>query len=280
MQCFTSNYCSPDYADFYQMQDSLTAAFKVIADSLGDWIAPVGEAWRWIIQYDQVVLHSIDDSHPNVKGTYLASCVFYDVMFGKRSFGLSYYAGLADTALMFQYAADTIVFGSPSLWNLWNDEPLADFDPFISSDTLYTDNLSVNSSLWEWDFGDGGTSVEFEPVHIYSSPGEYKVTLTACDSCRCDTTARQIDIISSGLIYRQKDNGKIILTCPDESGNVSLKGFDGDGQLCLFDITGRLVKKVTVISGKTNIQSLSRGLWIWILKNARSENIDQGKFSW
>ena len=277
IQCFTSNYCSPDFADFDQMQDSITAAYKGIADSLDDWIAPVGEAWRWVIENHQVVLHSGDNSHPNIKGSYLAACVFYDVIFGKRSLGLSFYAGLGDTAFLFQYAADTIVFGNASLWNLWNDQPVAGFEPFISSNTLFTDNLSINSSMWEWDFGDGGISTEFEPLHVYSSPGEYKVTLTACDSCRCDTTSRQIEIIILGSNLLHNDYGKGISITLDISGKLQLNGYNGSGNLKIYDMTGRMVKSIKVSSGLANAPDLQETFYLWKLEDDSGGRLSQGK---
>jgi hypothetical protein len=280
VQCFTTNYCSPDFADFYMMQDSITRSYKVIADSLNDWIAPVGEAWRFVIQNYGMVLHSGDASHPNFKGSYLAACVFYDIIFGKRSYGLPYYGGLADTAVMFQSVADSIVFHDPSLWNLWNDQPIAGFEIHNSYDTMFTDNLSVNSSIWHWNFGDGNTSDEFEPVHIYASPGQYTVILSSCDSCRCDTVIGKTEIVSPGIYENAIIHGKVSLTAPDMSGNLFLKGYNGDGQLFFFDISGRMVKQVPVISGKANINRLPRGFWIWLLKDINLNNTEQGKFNW
>lgn len=41
------------------------------------------------------------------------------------------------------------------------------------------ENLSTHATAYEWDFGDGSTSEEEEPVHTYSKCGSYGVTLIA-----------------------------------------------------------------------------------------------------
>jgi PKD repeat protein len=43
-----------------------------------------------------------------------------------------------------------------------------------------------------WDFGDGTTSNEINPVHIFSENGSYSVTLTACYENQCDTYTEQV----------------------------------------------------------------------------------------
>jgi PKD repeat protein len=40
-------------------------------------------------------------------------------------------------------------------------------------------NSSVNATTYAWDFGDGQSSTEKEPVNVYKKRGKYKVTLTA-----------------------------------------------------------------------------------------------------
>jgi hypothetical protein len=42
----------------------------------------------------------------------------------------------------------------------------------------FTDLSTNNPSTWHWDFGDGTTSDEQHPVHTFTSPGTYTVTLT------------------------------------------------------------------------------------------------------
>lgn len=48
---------------------------------------------------------------------------------------------------------------------------------FYDSDIRFT-NISELTGSPHWDFGDGSTSTDASPVHSYSQPGTYKVTLT------------------------------------------------------------------------------------------------------
>lgn len=41
----------------------------------------------------------------------------------------------------------------------------------------FTDTSTGDRLSWHWSFGDGGTSVEQHPVHTYTLPGNYTVTL-------------------------------------------------------------------------------------------------------
>lgn len=43
-------------------------------------------------------------------------------------------------------------------------------------------NTSTSAVSYSWDFGDGSTSVEKDPIHVYENKGEYDVVLTATDS--------------------------------------------------------------------------------------------------
>jgi len=54
-------------------------------------------------------------------------------------------------------------------------------------------SLTKRIVSWEWDFGDGTTSTDENPVHIYESGGYYKVTLTGADKSGV-TAAANVDI--------------------------------------------------------------------------------------
>ncbi len=48
-----------------------------------------------------------------------------------------------------------------------------------------------NPTSWLWDFGDGQTSEEANPIHIYQESGWYDVQLIACNDLGCDTLTKQ-----------------------------------------------------------------------------------------
>ena len=52
-----------------------------------------------------------------------------------------------------------------------------------SGNTVTFDNTSEGTSSYLWNFGDGNTSTQANPVHTYASFGTYTVTLTGFSSC-------------------------------------------------------------------------------------------------
>ncbi|UCG42928.1 MAG: hypothetical protein JSU73_13895 [candidate division WOR-3 bacterium] len=91
-------HTSPEFRDYFHMQDSVSAAYRMIATELGARLSPVGEAWAVARRRDPLVeLWQSDKCHATVKGTYLAACTFYAALFESSPVGLNYTAGL-DTA--------------------------------------------------------------------------------------------------------------------------------------------------------------------------------------
>lgn len=62
--------------------------------------------------------------------------------------------------------------------------PVVDFGVGVSNLTVNFSNLSLNATLgYLWDFGDGTTSNEANPVHTFPGQSNYQVTLTAYNDC-------------------------------------------------------------------------------------------------
>ncbi len=57
--------------------------------------------------------------------------------------------------------------------------------------TVNFTDLSVSDTTivgWAWDFGDGGSSTQQNPVHVYTTPGFYDVTLVVTNAIGCTDT--------------------------------------------------------------------------------------------
>ncbi len=74
--------------------------------------------------------------------------------------------------------------------------PFADFDYTVDEFTVDFDNLSQFGTSYFWNFGDGGTSTQANPIHVYNEDGTYTVTLTTSNSCGSDTYSVTINIIT------------------------------------------------------------------------------------
>lgn len=63
----------------------------------------------------------------------------------------------------------------------------------------YTDESSGNIDSWLWDLGDGTTSTDQNPSHVYAANGEYTVTLTVDGPDGSDQLTRASYIVVSDL---------------------------------------------------------------------------------
>ncbi len=64
-----------------------------------------------------------------------------------------------------------------------NDPPNAGFtahprNGFFPLEVIFVDISSNNPEVWHWDFGDGNTSNDQYPIHVYDAPGSYSIQLT------------------------------------------------------------------------------------------------------
>ena len=53
-----------------------------------------------------------------------------------------------------------------------------------------------NVTAWLWDFGDGGTSIAQNPLHVFTNPGTYQVVLYGGDTNNCFNMASQSVVVN------------------------------------------------------------------------------------
>ena len=68
--------------------------------------------------------------------------------------------------------------------------------------TVYFRDFSYYSpEEWHWDFGDGTTSTDTEPTHVYSMAGTYPVCLTVSNGNSSNTVCQDVQVDSSMIVY-------------------------------------------------------------------------------
>ncbi len=246
MQCDQEGiYCSPDFVDFSHMQDSLESAYCGIADTTLAYVAPVGIAWRNVLENTENILHSGDNSHPNFSGSYLAACVFYSVFWDESPVGLTYYGDLSDVlATYFQEIAEETVFStSDSDWNLNIDKPTADFSFDILDNSVQFTNLSQSMSPadYTWYFDDGDISTEENPFHTYIENQIYTISLVTKYCSKKDSIAKEITINTTGFndaninskfaVFPNPVSNKLTVNSYNSSDNLKIELINSVGEL-------------------------------------------------
>ena len=102
------------------------------------------------------------------------------------------------------------------------DTPIADFTvasnfaPCPPFPVQFTNTTNRFDLQWLWYFGDGDTSTERNPLHVYFMPGDYDVALVAWDSSGCRDSIMYIDLIRVrgplGHFTASTDSGCVPLT--------------------------------------------------------------------
>lgn len=127
-------------------------------------------------------------------------------------------------------------------------------------------NDSEGATSWLWDFGDGSTSTEENPVHIYAAADNYYVTLTATSDEGCEATAsRNIGLIT-GTETSAENSIELYPNPVLNDINVLIRSTrNAPTQIKVFNVQGELVYQTTLNAGHRealiNASGLARGVY-------------------
>lgn len=100
-----------------------------------------------------------------------------------------------------------------------------------SSNLLSVNFLDASTgvpSSYLWDFGDGETSTEVNPVHVYAADGTYTVCLTTTNTCGVDQLCQTITVSSNSSIPNISNVGITNATCKGGSdGCIDISVING-----------------------------------------------------
>jgi len=77
-------------------------------------------------------------------------------------------------------------------------------------------NQSSHADRYEWDFGDGTTSFDYNPVHSYQYPGVYYVKLTATNTCTSKSIVQEVNFYTVGVQENNQESPVITISTVDD----------------------------------------------------------------
>jgi len=133
-------------------------------------------------------------------------------------------------------ADTTITVPDPPYHTTFATDSFACINTDVSMENTSTDDFTS----WEWDFGDGDTSTDRDPVHVYDTPGRYRVRLIGSTDFPCSDTSYwniRIDSLPKVRFDIDKDQlcegDKLIFRPSFVSGADSIAWMFGDSRTVL-----------------------------------------------
>ncbi|HLV40114.1 PKD domain-containing protein [Xanthomarina sp.] len=257
----------PWVCNYEDMDDVIRATYLFMAETNDAEVAPAGAVWRYLrTNHPSINLYSGDGSHPSLAGSYAAATVFYTMIYKKDPTLITWNSSLSQTdANIIKMAAKTIVFDDMSTWDFTINPALADYSEVINAGDVSFTNTSAGFDTLLWDFGDGNTSTEINPVHTYADTGNYLVSLTVTKCGKWDTKTKTLNI--SNLSIEEFDlNGITVFPNPISNRlNIKLNRNYKDLSIEVFDIMGKSIIKrnaQNVESLNLDVTVLGRGMYI------------------
>jgi PKD repeat protein len=226
-------------------------------------LSPVGVVWKYLrTMHPEIELYATDGSHPSAAGSFAAACSFYSVILRKNPVAITYNFGLTDTvARKIKEAVKLLVYDSLSNWFVGKYDPVATIVYSMVDNTFSFQNHSLAADTYFWEFGDGATSTEFQPEHTYAMSGVYTLSLIASRCGYADTLHTEINV------NVLQDNQIVCFPNPVQSNFVVHTNSSLTGKIyCLYNSSGQLVRKGTLNTNYTFVQTINLPAGMYVLK--------------
>ncbi|NUO02808.1 MAG: PKD domain-containing protein, partial [Saprospiraceae bacterium] len=150
-----------------------------------------------------------------------ADSIFWDLGDGTSATGsnaVHVYAE-AGTYNICQFVANTC--GTDTLCQLLQvscTPPFAEYSFATDALEVAFSGIVLNADSLAWDFGDGSSSGENNPTHLYAASGTYLVCLFAFNTCEVDTFCQEVAVVVNSAGSLSYDFGLQVFPNPNDGG--------------------------------------------------------------
>lgn len=149
-------------------------------------------------------------------------------------------------------------------------EPAFTFE--VIGDTVFLQNNSTDAQSYRWNFGDGNTSREENPVYVYGRSGAFNITLNAANAYCAKSTSRQVSVLFTDTEERLKQAGIYIYPNPFLE-SFYVKARDADLfplKLVLLNSMGQTLEELLLeSSGEVFLERYPAGVYYLLLESEK-----------
>ncbi|WP_051605503.1 discoidin domain-containing protein [Sediminibacter sp. Hel_I_10] len=261
----------PEVCTYLGMDERLQERYTQMANDNDAMLSPVGRVRREIRElYPEIDLYVDDESHPTLVGSYVSAVTFNTVIFRNDPTLITYNSTLDETvADQVKAVVKSIVFDNFQDWNVGVYDPQAIFSYETTGNTVLFTNNSANGISYLWDFGDGTTSTEENPQHIYDGSGPYTVTLTVTNCSRQSAASQTVTTLNTSGFFEQK-----FVAYPNpttKTWHINTSGM-AISTITITDIMGKVVLRLSPKSNNVKIDAatLSKGVYFARVSDGRA----------
>lgn len=151
----------------------------------------------------------------------------------------------------------------------------------LNNDTTYISegglinitNTSLNAQIYTWNFDDGGTSSNVNPLYAYNTVGDYQITLSASNTNCMKQDTKLLTVLSSPNIIASINDikNKEIKLMNFGKGNYQLYTTNSHSkEINIYDIKGKLIYEDAYSESNYlfSLASISHGIYTLIVTDA------------
>ncbi len=131
--------------------------------------------------------------------------------------------------------------------------------------TVNFTNTSSNATSYNWSFGDGTYSTDENPTHIYTTDGDYTVTLVVSNICGSDTIQQTVHVEVLNLDENLLSHIKIYPNPTKDIVNIYLPN-EVKTEITFYSIDGKLLIENLCFTGKYTLHLNTWEKGIYLLK--------------